>query len=158
MRDVTRNPAVVEPPALNRQLLDILSLEDLEPAAERYLPHCIFSFISGAVPAVALWVPFNIAVRDQVAGAKMLVDASKYYPEAAIVSGWAADNAFIESKSDIVKKVIQTWIPANDYLVEKPDEAVQTLRGQQRNVLAYLHEAVSAHRDGLPAPKLLTTS
>lgn len=45
MRDITRNP---EPPALSRQLQDILSLEDLEPAAERYLPHCIFSFISGA--------------------------------------------------------------------------------------------------------------
>jgi L-lactate dehydrogenase (cytochrome) len=49
VRDVTRNPAAAEPPALSRRLLDILSLEDLEPAAERYLPHCIFSFISGAV-------------------------------------------------------------------------------------------------------------
>jgi L-lactate dehydrogenase (cytochrome) len=49
VRDVTRNIAVATPPALNKRLLDILSLEDLEPAAERYLPHCIFSFISGAV-------------------------------------------------------------------------------------------------------------
>ncbi len=49
MRDVTRNPAPAEPLALNRRLLDILSLEDLEPAAQRYLPHCIFSFISGGV-------------------------------------------------------------------------------------------------------------
>jgi transposase len=40
--------------------------------------------------------------------------------------------------------------------VERMLTAVQTLRGQQRNVLAYLQEAVSAHRDGLPAPKLLT--
>ena len=45
MRDVTRNAAAAAPPALNKRLLDILSLEDLEPAAERYLPHCIFSFI-----------------------------------------------------------------------------------------------------------------
>lgn len=49
MRDVTRNRAAMQPPTLSRQLLDILSLEDLEPAAERYLPHCLFSFISGAV-------------------------------------------------------------------------------------------------------------
>ena len=48
------------------------------------------SFISGAVPAVALWVPFNIPVRDKVPGAKKLVDASAYYPKAAIVGGWAA--------------------------------------------------------------------
>jgi len=33
------------------------------------MPEAVTSFISGAVPAVALWVPFNIAVREKVPGA-----------------------------------------------------------------------------------------
>ena len=48
------------------------------------MPEAVTSFISGAVPAVALWVPFNITVRDKVPGARKLVDASAYYPQAAI--------------------------------------------------------------------------
>ena len=39
------------------------------------------------MPAVALWVPFNVTVRDKVPGAKKLVDASAYYPQAAIIVG-----------------------------------------------------------------------
>jgi hypothetical protein len=48
----------------------------------------------GRVPAVALWVPFNITLRDKVPGAKKLVDASAYYPQAAIMSGWATTADF----------------------------------------------------------------
>ncbi|HVA41831.1 MAG TPA: ABC transporter substrate-binding protein, partial [Candidatus Binataceae bacterium] len=47
------------------------------------MPDAVTAFISGAVPAVALWVPFNIPVREKVPGAKKLVDASAYYPKAA---------------------------------------------------------------------------
>jgi NitT/TauT family transport system substrate-binding protein len=121
--------------------------KDVEIINQR-MSEAVTSFISGAVPAVALWVPFNIAVRDQLPNAKMLVDASEYYPEAAIVSGWAADNTFIESKPEIVKKVIQAWIPANDYLVASPDEAVQILQEKyyQKVPLADLKEQIGAQR------------
>src|SRR5204862_3092663 len=63
--------------------------KDVEIVNQR-MAEAVTSFIAGAVPAVALWVPFNVTVRDKVPGARMLVDASKYYPQAAIVSGWAA--------------------------------------------------------------------
>src|SRR6476661_6231429 len=49
------------------------------------MPDAVTAFISKAVPAVALWVPFNLSVRSRVPTAKMLVDASAYYPKAAIV-------------------------------------------------------------------------
>jgi transposase len=39
--------------------------------------------------------------------------------------------------------------------VERILTVVQTLRLQQRNVLDYLHQALVAHRTGLPAPQLL---
>src|SRR6476620_8638641 len=62
------------------------------------MANAVTSFISGAVPAVALWVPFNISVRDKVPGAKKLVDASAFYPQAAIVGGWVA-SAEYEAKN-----------------------------------------------------------
>ena len=71
--------------------------KDVEVVNQR-MAEAVTSFISGAVPAVALWVPFNIPVRDKVPGAKMLIDASAYYPKAAIVGGWAARNDYYEQE------------------------------------------------------------
>jgi len=88
----------------------------------------VTAFISKAVPAVALWVPFNISVRSRVPGAKMLVDASAYYPDAAIVGGWAARNDYFDNHKDVLTRIIRAWQGANDYMVAKPDEALQTLQ------------------------------
>ena len=44
-----------------------LAPTDVEILNQR-MPDAVTSFISGAVPAVALWVPFNITVRDKVPG------------------------------------------------------------------------------------------
>ena len=76
MRDVTRDPAAVEPPVLSRQLRDILSLEDLEPAAQRYLPHCIFSFISGGVETNASRHENRAAFADYDFHPRVLIDVS----------------------------------------------------------------------------------
>lgn len=76
MRDVTRNAAAVEPPVLSRQLSDILSLEDLESAAERYLPHCIFSFISGAVETNTSRYENRAAFQDYDFHPRVLIDVS----------------------------------------------------------------------------------
>lgn len=87
----------------------------------------VTTFISGNVPAVALWVPFNVVVEKHSPDAKMLVNASKYYPEAAIVDGWAARNDFFKDNPEVIEKVIKGWIPANDFLVKNPDKALQML-------------------------------
>lgn len=76
MRDVTRNPATAGPPVLSTALQDILSLEDLEPAAERYLPHCIFSFISGAVETNASLRENRAAFQDYDFHPRVLLDVS----------------------------------------------------------------------------------
>mgnify|MGYP003344334499 CR=1 FL=1 len=77
----------------------------------------VTSFIAGAVPAVALWVPFNVTVRDKVPGAKKLVDASAYYPQAAIVSGWAARNDYYDKNKDVLANVVRAWSAGNDMLI-----------------------------------------
>lgn len=101
--------------------------KDVELVNQR-MSEAVTAFISGAVPAVALWVPFNISVQEQRPDANMVVDASKYYPEAAIVGGWAARGDFYQENPDVIDKIIKGWIPANDFLVNKPDEALPILQ------------------------------
>ena len=81
------------------------------------MPTAVTSFISGAVPAVALWVPFNITVRQKVPGAKMLVDASAYFPQAAIVGGWAARSDYYEKNREVCARVVRAWAASNDDLM-----------------------------------------
>jgi NitT/TauT family transport system substrate-binding protein len=95
------------------------------------MPDAVTAFISRAVPAVALWVPFNVAVREKSPDAKMLVDASAFYPQAAIVDGWAASNRFHESNKEVLIRIIEGWAKANDYLVQNPDEAIATLQKER---------------------------
>jgi NitT/TauT family transport system substrate-binding protein len=92
------------------------------------MPAAVTSFVSGAVPAVALWVPFNITVRDKVPGAVKLADASAYYPQAAIIGGWAAANSYYDSNKETLSKIIKGWAEANDYIVANSNDAIEALQ------------------------------
>ena len=92
------------------------------------MPAAVTSFVSGAVPAVALWVPFNVTARDKVPGSVKLADASAYYPQAAIIDGWAAANAYYEPNKETLAKLIKGWAEANDYIVANSDAAMQALQ------------------------------
>lgn len=101
--------------------------KDVEIVNQR-MSEAVTSFISGAVPVVALWVPFNILVRDKVPSAKMLVDASAYYPQAAIVGGWATRADYYEKNYEVLPKIIRGWVDANDYIIKNPDAALESLQ------------------------------
>ena len=112
-----------------------LRANKIDPATDvqilnQRMAEAVTSFISGAVPAVALWVPFNVTVRDKVPGAKKLVDASAYYPQAAIVSGWAASNEFHARNAPVLQRVVRAWAEGNDMLVNRTDEALAILQSK----------------------------
>jgi NitT/TauT family transport system substrate-binding protein len=90
----------------------------------------VASFISGDVPAVALWVPFNIAVREQAPGAVKLSDASAYYPQSAVLGGWVARNEYYEANREILTRVVRGWAEANDHMIRN---AAATAQALQRN-------------------------
>lgn len=92
------------------------------------MPSAVTAFVSGAVPAVALWVPFNITVRDKVPGAVKLTDASAYYPQAAIIGGWAARNDYYEGNREVLGRIVKGWAEANDYIMANSDAAVKDLQ------------------------------
>lgn len=116
------------------------------------MPAAVTAFISGAVPAVALWVPFNVAVRDKVPGAIKLSDASAYYPEAAIMGGWAAANSYYDGNQDVLTKIIKGWAEANDYLIADSATAIETLQKQR-----YSQTPLSDIQEQFKAQKMFTS-
>ena len=126
--------------------------KDVELLNQR-MPDAVTSFISGAVPAVALWVPFNITVRDKVPGAKKLVDAGAFYPKAAIVGGWAARNDYYEQNREVCARLVKGWVEANDYFIANPDAALTSL--QKNN---YSQVPIGDLREQYAAQKMITSA
>jgi len=112
------------------------------------MPAAVTSFVSGAVPAVALWVPFNVTARDKVSGSVKLADASAYYPQAAIIDGWAAANSYYEPNKETLAKLIKGWAEANDYIVANSDAAMEALQKAHysQTPMADINESFAAQK------------
>ena len=124
------------------------STKDIEILNQR-MSDAVTGFIAGAVPAVATWVPFNVQIKAKAPKAKMLVDAAAY-PAGTIVDGWAARNDFYDKHKDVLKKIIRAWVPANDFMVAKPQEALKLLHQKNYSDLAWgdmeeMHRATTWH-------------
>jgi len=103
---------------------------------------------------VALWVPFDVTVRSKVPEAKKLVDASAYYPEAAIVGGWVARNDYFEKNRSTLVNVIKGWSEANDRLLgADADAAIAALRSKH-----YPQVEASAFAEQFKASKYFTSA
>ena len=108
----------------------------LDPAKDvklvnQRMTEAVTSFISGAVPAVALWVPFDSVIRQKLPGARKLIDASAFFPEAAIMGGWAARNDYYDKNRAVIARRIAAWAEVNDVVTGKPDAAAEMLQKTQ---------------------------
>src|SRR6478735_3134284 len=83
------------------------------------MAEAVTSFVSGAVPAVALWVPFDVTVKQKVANARKIVDASAFFPEAAIIGGWVEVNdsmlANFDGAAETLQKTQYKDVPLADF-------------------------------------------
>ena len=106
------------------------------------------SFISRAVPAIALWIPHNNRVKEGAPTARRLADASAYFPDDAIVNGWVARNAFHDTRKDVLTRIIHAWADANDFMVTQPDQAVALLHERHYSAVpvAELREELNAEK------------
>ncbi|MBW8718831.1 MAG: ABC transporter substrate-binding protein [Variovorax paradoxus] len=109
---------------------------NLDPAKDvklvnQRMTEAVTSFISGAVPAVALWVPFDSVIRQKLPSARKLIDASAFFPEAAIMGGWAARNDYYDKNRAVIAKLIAAWAEVNDVVTGKPDAAAEMLQKTQ---------------------------
>lgn len=108
----------------------------------------VASFIKGDVPAVALWVPFNITVREKLPEAVKLVDASAFYPQSAVVGGWVVRADFYEENKEVLARIIRGWADANDYMVRNGAAAAEALQKNHYNeaAVADISEALKAQK------------
>ena len=108
----------------------------LDPAKDvqivnQRMAEAVTSFVSGAVPAVALWVPFDQTVRQKVPRARKLVDASAFFPQAAIIDGWAARNDYYDIHKPLLASIAAAWAEINDAMLANFDAAAETLQKAQ---------------------------
>jgi NitT/TauT family transport system substrate-binding protein len=85
------------------------------------MPEAVSGFISGAAPAVVLWVPFDETVEQELPEARMVDSAKSYFPQSAILGGWAANTDFYESDRATLDKLASAWMEINDRLVNDPE-------------------------------------
>ncbi len=105
----------------------------LDPAKDvqivnQRMAEAMTSFVSGAVPAVALWVPFDATVKAKVPNARKIVDASAFFPQAAIMDGWAARNDYYEGNKPVLARLIAAWAEVNDAMLANFDAAAESLQ------------------------------
>jgi NitT/TauT family transport system substrate-binding protein len=103
-------------------------------------------------PAGALWVPFNITVREKLPDAIKLVDASAFYPQSAVVGGWVATHSFYDANKDVLVRIIRGWADANDYMVRNAVAAADAL---QKN--HYTQASVADVMEALKAQKMFSS-
>jgi NitT/TauT family transport system substrate-binding protein len=128
-----------------------LAASDVEIVGGRMSDN-VAAFVAGDVPAVALWVPFNVVVREKVPGAIRLVDASAYYPQTAVLGGWVARNDYFAQNKETLAQIIRGWADANDHIVRNPQAAAIAL---QRNY--YGQTPLSDIMESLKAQKMFTS-
>jgi len=85
--------------------------------------------------------------------AKMLVDASAYYPKTAIVGGWAARNEFYDKNREVLARIVKVWAVANDAMIKQPEQSLDTL---QKNY--YKDVPLADLKEQLGAQKMFTSA
>ena len=91
----------------------------------------VSAFISGAVPAVATWWPFNAQIAEQNPEARLLTTAGDYYPDAAIMGGWVANTGFYNDNRETLVALANAWLEANALLVDETDATLANLQETQ---------------------------
>ena len=88
------------------------------------MPDAVQAFIAGKVPAVALWVPFDLRVNEADTGAKEIDDAGNY-PDAGVGDGWVANNDWYEKNGPTLQKIIGAWLKVNESFRDDPEGSLK---------------------------------
>jgi NitT/TauT family transport system substrate-binding protein len=88
------------------------------------MPDAVQAFIAGQVPAVALWVPFDLRVNESGKGAKEIDNAGNY-PDAGVGDGWIANNDWYSGNKPTIKKIIGAWLKVNESYRKDPEGSLK---------------------------------
>jgi len=105
--------------AMKKNGVDRKSVEVVNAA----MPDAVQAFVSGSVDAIALWVPFDLRLKDGRPGA-VEIDNAGNYPDAAVADGWIANNAWYEKNEDTMAAIIRGWLASNEAFQKDPAAAL----------------------------------
>ncbi len=88
------------------------------------MPNAVQAFVAGSVHAIALWVPFDLRIKESRPGSTMIDNAGNY-PEVQIADGWIANNAWYEKNPDTIIKLIKGWLATNKAFRADPDGSLK---------------------------------
>ncbi|MFI9639445.1 ABC transporter substrate-binding protein [Micromonospora sp. NPDC051925] len=84
------------------------------------------TFNSGAIDGA--WVPEPFVSRLVNAGGKVLVDERDLWPDRKfVITNLIVSTKFLKEHPDVVKKLVEAQVAANDFVNTKPDEAQQAI-------------------------------
>lgn len=87
------------------------------------MPDAVQAFVSDSVDAIALWVPFDLRVKEGAPDA-VEIDHAGNYETAAVADGWIANNEYYEENQDTLKALIRGWLTTNEAYREDPEAAL----------------------------------
>jgi NitT/TauT family transport system substrate-binding protein len=84
------------------------------------------TFGTGAIDGA--WVPEPFASRLVNAGGKVLVDERDRWPDGKfVITNLIVSREFLKEHPDVVKKLVEGQVAANDFVNSRPDEAQQAI-------------------------------
>ncbi|MDR7419496.1 MAG: ABC transporter substrate-binding protein [Armatimonadota bacterium] len=95
------------------------------------------AFISGSTEAVSTWWPFDVQIGRSRPNAVKVTQAGNYFPEAAIMGGWVASNAFYQNNRDAMVRIARAWLEANQQLLNDAGNSLLTIHRAGYADLAY---------------------
>lgn len=84
------------------------------------------TFVSGAIDGA--WVPEPYVSRLVNAGGKVLVDERDLWPDRKfVITNLLVSTKFLKAHPDVVKKLVEGQVAANEFVNTRPDEAQQAI-------------------------------
>jgi NitT/TauT family transport system substrate-binding protein len=93
------------------------------------MPDAVQAFVGGSADAIALWVPFDLRVKEGLPEATEVDDAGNY-PDAAVADGWIANNDWYAENEDTVRTLIDAWLDVNDAFREDPEGSLEKVHAE----------------------------
>lgn len=90
------------------------------------MPSVANTFVTGGVDAAALWAPFDQQIAERLPDAVQLATSGDY-ENAAIASGWVANNDFFAQHQDVLPRVARAWMRANADITSDQEQALDEI-------------------------------
>ena len=104
-----------------------VSMQDVD-IVNSDMPTAVNAFLSGSIPVLVTWMPFDVQVTKQMPDAMVIATGDKFYgPRAGLLGGWVASNSYYAKQRKVLERIAEAWLEINAYMIGRPDEVLRIL-------------------------------